>query len=489
MERALTGFVRALRAAGAEASPGETIDAARALSLIGYADRELMKAALATSLAKSEAELLIYERVFEQYFAAPAEAAATSSQAGSAAPTAAGDAAAPTAAGDAAAPARTGQADVDALLALAAGGDTQRGGQAGNSALRLALSRAAQQVGVDDIRFQSQTSYFSRRMLEVLGIAGLEALLLRRLGQAEQVQRQGQLESATELAHLQAEIDALQAARTELQRQAAAHVQQRYAIFGQPATEAFMTDVVVTRRFNQQGRLAPADMQRMSTAVQHMAKRLAVKHSRRLRIRQHGQLDMRRTLRANAGHDGVPFHLRFQYKRRDKPRIVVLCDVSGSVAPTVRFLLLFLYALQGLVSDLRSFAFSNHLRDVGAPLEGLPFEAAMQQIIDEVGGGSTDYGQALVDLHQRHWSCIDRRTTVLILGDGRSNYANPQLHVFAELAQRAKRVVWLCTEPPGRWGSGDSCMLQYRPLCSHVSYCANALDLERVIDEALEAYD
>ena len=77
----------------------------------------------------------------------------------------------------------------------------------------------------------------------------------------------------------------------------------------------------------------------------------------------------------------------------------------------------------------------------------------------------------------------------VVLGDGRSNGADPRLDLFAELALRAKRLVWLCPEPPGRWGSGDSGMLQYRPHCSHVSHCATAADLERAIDEALEAYD
>ena len=247
-----------------------------------------------------------------------------------------------------------------------------------------------------------------------------------------------------------------------------------------------MSEVVVQRQI---GRLAPADMERMKAAVARMAKRLAQRHSRRRRVRLHGQLDLRRTLRANAGNDGVPFELRFKFTRRDRPRIVVVCDVSGSVAAHVRFLLLFLYALQGTVADLRSFAFSNHLVDVAPALETLPFDAAMEAILDQVGGGSTDYGQALVDLRDQHWDCIDRRTTVLILGDGRSNHADPRLDIVAELAARAKRLIWLCPEPPGRWGSGDSCMLQYRPHCSLVSHCASALDLERSIDEALEAYN
>ena len=118
----------------------------------------------------------------------------------------------------------------------------------------------------------------------------------------------------------------------------------------------------------------------------------------------------------------------------------------------------------------------------------LPFDEAMALILREVGGGSTDYGQALADLREHHWDCIDRRTTVLVLGDGRSNHSDPRLDLFAELADRAKRVIWLCPEPAGRWGSGDSEMLRFRPFCSHVSHCATAADLEQAIDEALSAY-
>ena len=102
--------------------------------------------------------------------------------------------------------------------------------------------------------------------------------------------------------------------------------------------------------------------------------------------------------------------------------------------------------------------------------------------------GSTDYGQAWADLHQLHLATIDRRTTLLVLGDGRSNGTDPRLDLFAELADRARRVVWLCPEPPGRWGSGDSAILRYRPLCTTLTHCATVADLERALDEALAAY-
>jgi uncharacterized protein len=457
----LAGFVRALRAAGAEASVAEAIDAARAVALVGYADRETLKSSLSVALAKSEEEKVLCDEVFELYFRLP-ERSQESGQPQDGA------------GGDAAQQPRTGDAEVDQLLDLAA---QQASGQP--AAMAAALQRAGQQAKVDDIRFQSQTAYLTRQLLEAMGIRKLE----------QQLQQQAQDGTDPADADLDAAGTALRqtlaAARAQLQRLARAHVEQRFALFGKPATEAFMAEVAVQRPL---GRMSPADMDRMKTAVARMAKRLAQRHSHRRRITLRGQLDLRRTIRANAGHDGVPVTLHFKHKRVDKPRIVAVCDVSGSVAAHVRFLLLFLYALQGTVADLRAFAFSNRLRDVGPPLETLPFDDAMALILKEVGGGSTDYGTAWQDLYDQHWQLIDGRTTVLVLGDGRSNQSDPRLDLFAELASRAKRVVWLSPEGEGRWGTGDSALLQYRPFCTHLGHAATAADLERAIDEALSAY-
>lgn len=445
MEESLAGFVRALRLAGVQASTAETIDAAHAMKLVGFDDRASLKASLGVVLAKSAEEKSIHDRIFDLYYSLPVS---IDHEAQSQAPR-----------GE-----RTGDPQIDALLDLT-------DGRKGRDALDAAIRQAAARVGVDEIRFSSQAPFFVRQILAELGIAPLESRLLGLLSETS--------------VEAQAQAKFLSAARDLLQRQARALVEQRFELFGKPATENFMTEVAVRRPI---GRMGPPDIERMKVAVARMAKRLSAKHSQRRRIRLQGQLDFRRTLRANAGHDGVPIHLSFKHKRRDKPRLVVVCDVSGSVAAHVRFLLLFLYALHGTVTDLRSFGFSHRLQDVAAPLETMPFDDAMALILREVGGGATDYGQAWVDLRNQHWDCIDRRTTVLVLGDGRSNQTNPRLDIFAELTERAKRVVWLCNEPPVRWGSGDSCMLQYRPLCTHVTHCASASDLERAIDEALQAY-
>lgn len=464
MDSVLTGYVRALRAAGVQASTAETLDAAQAMGLVGYADRDRLKAALGVVLAKSADELALHDRVFDQFFSRPAPAAQA-------------DADSPASAH---ATPHTGRAEVDAMLALA---DAASGDAQAQDGLDQAMARAAQAAGVDEIRFASQAAYFVRQTLKALGVDALDAHLQRLRDQAEgqgHGERRGESGAAE-----QAGIDALAAARDRLQRRARRWVDHRFELYGRPATEAFMTEVAVARPL---GRMSPPDMDRMKAAVARMAKRLAARHSRRRLVLLRGQLDFRRTLRANAGHDAVPVDLYFKHRRRDKPRIVAVCDVSGSVAAHVRFLLLFLYALQGIVGDLRCFAFSHSLKDVGPALESLPFDDAMAHILREVGGGATDYGQALADLRDHHWQAIDRHTTVLVLGDGRSNQTDPRLDLFAELAARARRVVWLCPEPPGRWGTGDSAMLQYRPLCTSLTHCASAADLERVIDEALDSH-
>ena len=410
MEQALTGFVRALRAAGVENSTAETLDAARAVALVGYAQRDRLKTTLGLVLAKSEDEKRLHDEVFERYFAPPAAAPA-----------------APAAADKSAAPAgaeadNTGRAELE---------------------LDLALARAAQAVGLDEIRFVSQVPVFTQRLLAALGSTPPDPTLRAR---------------------------------------ARALVQQRFDLHGRAATEAFLTEVAVARPL---GRVSPPDMDRMKAVVARLAKRLAARHSRRRRVRLPHQLDLRRTLRANAGHDGLPWALHFKHKRRDRPRIVVLCDVSGSVMAHVRFLLLLLYAMHERIADLRCFAFSNRLHEVGAVLAQQPFDEAIATILREAGGGATDYGQALADLSALPEGLVNRHTTLLVLGDGRSNHTDPRLDLFATLADRARRVLWLCPEPEGRWGSGDSCMRQYQPFCTHLSHCTTVLDLEQAIDEAL----
>jgi uncharacterized protein len=457
MERTLTDFIRALRAAGAPVSSAEAIDAANTLALIGFDDRQRMKDAFGLVLAKSE-EKVIHDQMFETFFRRKSSQSAENSS------DKAQDSKNGASKDESAAERSSREADGASFKDLAMSGDADR--------IAAALERAGAASGVDDIRFSTQQSFFVRQMLDQLGVEAFDQALSEKMRDPKR--------------KTQAEAKTLAEARAAMQKQAREYVEQRFELFGRSATDNFMNDVVANREIAQ---LGLRDMERMKAMVARMAKRLAVRHSRRRKVRNRGQLDMRRTMRANAGHDSVPFELVWKVRRKDRPKIVAVCDVSGSVSRYVRFLLLFLYALKDEVADLSAFAFSARLKDVGRELESMSFEAAMDRIVHEMGSGGTDYGQALQDLQDHHWDSIDRRTTILILGDGRSNQADPRLDIFQEAAARAKRVVWLCPEAPGRWGTGDSCVLEYKPFCTSLSYCATALDLERALDEVLNAYD
>jgi hypothetical protein len=446
MERVLAAFVRALRAAGSPVSTSETIDAVKAVAVVGYGDRQVLKDTLGAVLAKSESEKTTHDALFELYFnreSSPEEALSEESGEGD---------------GD------FDDLDVESLMKLAA-----NGGQ--NAA--FAIEQAAAAAGAENIRFATQIAHYVRRTLQLLGIDRLDERILERLQQGSG----GQNDKATE---------AMLAARDTLQRLARQQVARFFEIYGKSATETFMNDVLANRAID---KLDAHDEARMRTLVAKLAKRLADKHRRRRRLKNRGVLDVRKTIRRATAHDGVPFDLAFKFKKKDRPKIVVLCDVSGSVARYVAFLLMLLYALHEKVADLSAFAFAAHLKDVDETLRNNEFEKAMTAIL-RMCGGSTDYGKALSDLMEgESEDVIDRRTTVLILGDARSNYGNPRLDLFRELADRSKRIVWLNPELPALWGYGDSCIFQYRPFCTSLTHCATVADIERAIDDILKAYD
>ena len=443
-EQVLTDFIRALRSADVRVSTGEAIDAAEAVKLIGYSDRQRLLNTLRCVLAKSPAEKLAHDRLFDLYFSRQAipQSEAAEPQNEDAAPNEGGP-------GD--------------MLDLLESGD--------ETAIAMAMERAGQEAGLQEIRFSTQVSYFAQQMMKSLGIERLE-------GEMMQAFRERTDEG-------QAYAEELIEGRKQMFSRAREHAKQAFETYGAGATLAFREDVLAETALTA---LDVRDLGRMQVLVQKIAKRLASKHSRRRRKKNRGQLDVRKTLRANAGFDGVPFDLAWKQTKKDRAKIVAVCDVSGSVARVVRFFLMLLYSLNEVVPDIESFAFSGRLEDVGDTLESQDFAAAMDQIVNSIGMSSTDYGQSLSDLKMNHWNVLDRRTTLIILGDGRSNFGDPRLDLFREAAARVKRMIWLTPEGESLWGSGDSELPRYRPHCHTMKHVTTIKDLERILDEALSRY-
>jgi uncharacterized protein with von Willebrand factor type A (vWA) domain len=217
-----------------------------------------------------------------------------------------------------------------------------------------------------------------------------------------------------------------------------------------------------------------------------MAKRLASRHSRKRRQVRRGQLDMAKTLRNGVATDGILFNTYWRRVRKDKPQILAVCDVSGSVAAYAKFLLLFLYSLQDVLPKVRSFAFSSHLGEVSGFFDDYPVEKAIE-LVNHKYGGATDYGGSLVDFAELALEDINSNTTVIILGDARNNNGDPRLDIMQNIYQRSKQVIWLNPESRRAWGTGDSEMLRYQSACHFSAECNNLKQLERIVDQLLKS--
>ena len=202
-----------------------------------------------------------------------------------------------------------------------------------------------------------------------------------------------------------------------------------------------------------------------------------------------GNLDAKRTIRTNLRYQGVPVELRYRRKHL-KPKLVILCDRSRSTEEVVRFLLLMVYTLQDQISRTRSFAYIETIYDISTYFDELRPEQAIDSVMQEVypkRSYSTDLGHSLNEFMKDHASTVDRRTTVIVLGDGRNNENDPGLDAFSKLRQRARRVVWFNPERPSMWGVYDpsslsSDMLKYKPMCDAVHYVSNLRQLVAAID-------
>lgn len=465
----IDGFVRALRGSEVRVSVAEAIEAHQAAALIGFADRQMLKDSLAVICAKSEEEKRRFDDCFDLYFArealnpegalGPGDGEADGADADGDAPADA-QADAQAEGTDAEGEAAPGEGDAPGLVQMLENRDM--------GALQAEMQRASDAVGAANARFVSQRGFFARRMLDEIGLRDLERLIA-------QLRQDGDEERA----------DALERGRRFLLQAAGEFVERQRMTFAANASNELREEILETARLSS---LDQRDYKHMQRLVRRMAKKLATRYARRRRVARRGVLNTRKTIRSSLVTDGVPFEVHWKYRRVNRPRVVVICDVSRSVAAVARFLLMFLYNLNDVISDVRAFAFSSNLVDITETLDSLGVDEAIPQILEEIGFRSTDYGQALVDFEDLWLSKLDRHTAVIIMGDGRSNNTDPRLDIMRKLHDHAGRVIWLNPEPESFWGTGDSEMDRYRPFCQMARVCNTIRHLERAIDTMLKAH-
>lgn len=467
MTEVLGDFIRALRAADIRVSTSESIDAGNVVGLVGLGEREILRHALSQVLAKSEDEKQAFRETFDRFFAfdqfkakpesATAEREESEREPGSGeSQHGSGGMPGPGGGGTEGQPSGGAPAPED-LIAMLESGD--------QAALQMALAEAARQAQLNRIRLFTQRGMYTRRMMEIMGLDGLN----------DEIERRERADPAG--------AQRLADARDALREQVRDYVEKQLEIFTANAGRQLREEVLSQVRL---GNIDRSDMKIMRTLVAKMAKRLVALHSRRKKVEKRGQLDMRRTIRANVEFDGLFFHTIWKQQKIDRPKVMAICDVSGSVAQVARFLLMFLYSLQEVLPRVRSFAFSGQLGETTELFESeRKIDEALTKVLRDFGGGSTDYGQAFVDFERLALDDVDHRTTVLILGDARSNYGNPRGDILKKIHARARRVIWLNPEPKSLWNSGDSEMKRLAPYCDTAKACASLKDLERVISELL----
>ena len=456
MRENLHRFFRAARGAGVRLSPAESIDAMRAVSKVGFADRTILRDTFLLTLAKTQDEKKALGDCFDLFFDQPAPQSPPED--GKADET---DRSGSSPSSDSSEAASTDQ-QAEGLGQLAQMLLAQDRNQ-----ISAAIANAASAASLSDIRYFTQRGIFSGRILDQMGIQRLRDDL-------------DDL-TATDPALAERLASALDGLRGTVRET----VSQALMLYGREEAESLRNEILRNAPLS---RIEPRQVDQMRNLIRQIARRLRERYSKPRKRQRRGHLDVRRTIRRNAAWGGVPFLTAWKRRHRDKPKIIAICDVSGSVARVSDFFLLLIHSLHEVVDDVRSFAFSGHLIEVSEILESKSPEQAMSEIMSKVGFGSSDYGNSFSDFEHDWMGAITPQTTVIVLGDARSNNLDPRADILRRIAERSKRLVWLNPEGRMAWGWGDSEMPRYSTFCTVVRQCATARQLERAVSDIVASY-
>jgi len=466
MDKPLAEFIDMLRYASVPVSISESLDAAATIQLVGYEDRSLLKSALSQVMAKSVDEHRSFERCFDQFFSYNIELNFEEEEEETLADEDAnvGEDDAPSS--ENAPPSDPDEADGESAAANGEMSLVEMLEQNDRAALSLAMTAAAGNANLSGIVLMTQRGLFTRRIMEEMGLDQVNQEISAR-------ETEGDEEGAGELSgRLEILFDAV---RDTVERQ--------LALTSSGKGTQFRQDILKKVRLSN---IEHRDFRHMRDIVRRMAKRLTDMNSRTRKVKNRGHLDIRKTMRRNVAYDGILFETHWKQKHKDRPKVIAVCDVSGSVAAVARFLLLFLYSLNEVLPNVRSFAFSGTLGEVTDLFDRYGPEEAVPKAIDIYGGRSTDYGRSFEDFKDLIFDDIDNRTTIIFLGDGRSNNTDPRIDILKEIKARAKRVIWLNPERKSIWGTGDSEMQRIAPYCSIAETCNSLNKLELVIRDLLK---
>ncbi len=460
----LVGFVEALRKVGINVGPSETVDAGRVMATLGLGDRMVLREGLACAVLRRPDHRETYNALFDLWF--------------------------PAAMGDRAVlelddeedpenrPDRIPPEDVEgmrsALIDLLSDADMA------NLDDRL-MAMIAQIVDAYGKYNSSRgPSYSSYQALKAMGLDQLEGKLLAGLlapygdeptPTQEQIAKAVAAKRISQLRHM---------VESETKRRTAEQIGRDHVqTYGIPQ---LAENVEFLRASGDQ-------LRQMRNVVAPLARTLATRLAARRRRSHAGPIDLRKTLRKSMSTGGVPIDVVLKKPHPARPELVVLCDVSGSVAGFSHFTLMLVHALRQQFSRVRVFAFidtTDEVTELFGPDADLA--VAVQKITREAAvytrDGHSDYGHAFVSFMDKWPNALSPRTALLVLGDGRNNYRNPQADLLAHMVSASRHAHWLNPEPKHLWGSGDSATAKYQDVIT-MHECRSAKQLASVIDNLL----
>ncbi|GAB3578324.1 VWA domain-containing protein [Calidifontibacter terrae] len=459
----LVGLVTAMRDHGLQVGTAETVTAAEAIGVLGLDRRDTLREGLATTLVRNADGRPVFDQLFDLWFPAATHARTLDRE----------------------------PADLDELRAqltqALADHDEQRLDDLAAAALEL-LGRISPD---DEARGWSSGQTMDRLAAQRL-ISAAEEIALQRDGQGGGVgdgdgkgsggsgSGSGGFPDRFTRDELRAEVAAFRR-RVEAEarrRNTAVRPREQIARYGVESPTDRRDFLALSTR----------DLDEMRRQLDPLAKKLAARLSRRRRS-QRGGIDVRRTLRAATATGGVPLDPVYKRPHRHRPDVLMIADMSGSVGGFSSFTMLLMQALHDQFRQVRMLGFVSSAADITQVVKDAPPGAALtswalQQAALTTRGRSSSYGNSLADVRDEFLPLVGPRTTVLVLGDGRTNYGDPGLDLLREIARPARRAVWLNPEPAARWGAGDSAAGDYARVVD-MHECRNVVQLRRFVEREL----
>jgi hypothetical protein len=446
-------FLEALRAAGMPVSLSEDLDAVAALGLVGWGQRQQVHDTYAATLVKRQSQRETFDELFEIYFprivgdgvAAPADAVA-----------------------DADRTVRDGAGDLAAFTEELADAlevdDTER--------LRQLATEAVGRFGAMPGRGPGMSSWSAYTALRRLSTDELTLRLIEGLRRSGWTEEEAGRAATRRVGSFQRMVES--DARRRIAEEKGPDQIARITV--RPTIDRL--DFLSARR---------SDLEALRREIYPLARRLATRLTQERHARRRGPLDMRRTVRASIGTGGVPLTTHHRPKRPHRTELVVLCDVSGSVANFASFTLMLVFALREQFGKVRAFTFVDDIHEVtdyftpGADLVDVMTRLA-EATSHAARFGRTNYGRAFERFIEEHADALGPKSSLLILGDARSNYSDLSLPTLRRMSDAARHAWWLNPEARRNWDTGDSAASDYAAVVPMVE-CRNLTQLTEFVHD------